>query len=257
MAFANPFALSLRQAHLQRTGFKKAEQADHGEHYSGWQPKIPRINHLDPMERVAHISNVESRRRRQQLMGHVNQLKADMRGDNEKQRGPGVPADALDRWSRTRNLDHPKVELTKKDMIRKDLEFIQRSKDQMTKMKREKRLPLPHVASRNPTWKQMHLETMQRSFSALGPLELTGEVRVDGGSGELDSTAAGGAGAADDGREDAPPRAASTINAGDSTEFAGVAGTTAESAFRRSVTFAATTDSIDNFWEQREADLFN
>jgi hypothetical protein len=109
------FALSLRQAHLQRTGFKKAEQADHGEHYSGWQPKIPRINHLDPMERVAHISNVESRRRRQQLMGHVNQLKADMRGDNEKQRGPGVPADALDRWSRTRNLDHPKVELTKKD----------------------------------------------------------------------------------------------------------------------------------------------
>ena len=41
MAFANPFALSLRLGHLQRTGFKKAEQADHGEHYSGWQPKIP------------------------------------------------------------------------------------------------------------------------------------------------------------------------------------------------------------------------
>ena len=239
MAFANPFALSLRQAHLQRTGFKKAEQADHGEHYSGWQPKIPRINHLDPMERVAHISNVESRRRRQQLMGHVNQLKADMRGDNEKQRGPGVPADALDRWSRTRNLDHPKVELTKKDMIRKDLEFIQRSKDQMTKMKREKRLPLPHVASRNPTWKQMHLETMQRSFSGLGQLERTGESfnLADTKKSELAAVGA----------------AAKDMEAMDRSAEDG-----AESAFQKSVTFAATTtDSIDDFWEQREADLFS
>ena len=32
----------------------------------------------------------------------------------------------------------------------------------------------------------------------------------------------------------------------------------AESAFQKSVTFAATTtDSIDDFWEQREADLFS
>lgn len=240
MAFANPFALSLRQAHLQRTGFQKAEQADHGEHYSGWQPKIPRVNHLDSGERVAHMHNVESRRRRQRLISHMTRLKADMRGDNMKHLGPGVPADSLDRWSRTRNLNHPRVEPSKKQMIEKDLEFIQRSKEQMEKIQRDKCLPLPHVASRNPTWKQMHLETMQRSFSGLGQLERTGESfnLADTKKSEL---AAAGAAAKD---MEAMDRSAAEDGA--------------ESAFQKSVTFAATTtDSIDDFWEQREADLFS
>ena len=242
-AFANPFALSLRQAHLQRTGFQKTKQADHGEHYSGWQPRIPRVNHLDPGERVAHMHNVESRRRRQQLISHMTQCKSDMRGDNEKARGPGVPADALDRWSRTRNLNHPRVEPTTKQMIHKDLEFIKRSKAQMAKIERENKLPLPHVVSRNPTWKQMHLETMQRSFSALAHLESTGETFDPSATKTVQPQQA------PDGKNVA---VVSRSGDGDGD------GDGAESGFRKSVTFgAATTDSIDNFWEQREADLFN
>ena len=239
-AFANPFALSLRQAHLQRTGFQKTQQSDHGEHYSGWQPKIPRVNHLSPEDRVAHMHNVESRRRRQQLIRHMTQCKSDMRGDNEKARGPGVPADALDRWSRTRNLNHPRVKPTTKEMVQKDLEFIKRSKAQMAKIEREKKLPLPHVVSRNPTWKQMHLETMQRSFSALAQLESTGET--------FDATATR-----------TPRQAVDGYNGKDVAEMnRSAGGDGAESAFRKSVTFAAaTTDSIDKFWEQREAELFS
>jgi hypothetical protein len=248
MSFANPFAPSLRRAQLQRTGKAgKVEQADHGENYSGWAPRIPRVNHLDPVERTAHIHNVESRRRRQQLILHATQLKADMRGDNEKALGPGVSTDSLDRWSRTRNLAHPTVDSQTKDMIAKDLQFIEKSKQQMARIKKEKRLPLPHVVARNPTWMAMHTETMQRSFSALGQLEGTGELTNRSRTGDLNSTQRSGTGT--------EPRVTKTINPDDTTEFDPASDE--PSPFQRSVTFAATTDAIDNFWEQRESDLFN
>ena len=150
-----------------------------------------------------------------------------------------MSADSLDRWSRTRNLNHPRVETTKKQMIEKDLEFIQRSKEQMQKIEREKKLPLPHVASRNPTWRQMHLETMQRSFSALGQLEQTGETFNPAATDTVD-----------------PPQDADKPDE-EHVETDRSIGDGTESAFRKSVTFAAkTTDSIDRFWEEREADLF-
>ena len=248
MSFANPFAPSLRRAHLHRTGQAgKVEQADHGENYSGWAPRIPRVNHLDPVERSAHIHNVESRRRQQKLISHTTQLKLDIRGDNEKSLGPGVSDDMLDQWSRTRNLKHVgtvKGYSQTKEMIEKDLQFIEKSKQQMARIKKEKRLPLPHVVARNPTWMAMHTETMQRSFSALGQLEGTGDLTNRSRTGDLNSTQTG-----------TEPRATKTINPDDTAEFDPDGDE--PSPFQRSVTFTATTDAIDNFWEQRESDLFN
>jgi len=238
MAFANPFAPNLHRA--RRQAQLAAPPTDHG--YSGWCPKIPRVNHLAPDERVAHMHNVESRRQRHRLLGHVNRLKSDLRADNEKATGPkrelfsGVQDDSLDRWSRTRNLAHPSVEESSKmEMIKKDLRFIEESKQQVSKIKRERSLPRPHLVARNPTWRSMHLETMQRSFSALPKLESDSEL---------------GAGA-DPAR---PPNA--TGDAGADADAAEALNETAE-PMGRSVTFAATTtDSIDDFWLQREEELF-
>ena len=77
--------------------FKKNTQPPRFEdRYSGWLPKIPRVNHMTQMERVDHMANVAARHTRDMLYQLQVKSEADVRERRLRESGPGATHEVLD-----------------------------------------------------------------------------------------------------------------------------------------------------------------
>ena len=139
--------------------FKKNTQPPRFEdRYSGWLPKIPRVNHMTQMERVDHMANVAARRTRDMLYQLQVKSEADVRERRLRESGPGATHEVLDQ---TRKLKTLAFEGERKKAVKKDLRFIRESK--MQRM----RLGAPRCAKRILHYWYVLLQEVGQSYVIL------------------------------------------------------------------------------------------